>query len=96
MRGELGDGVDPVEAEREARRAAADPPVIPGRPVMNAVARAILGGALLRQGRFTEAVPELRAGIAGDSRLAPAWGMLGMALLGTGDRQGARAAFVEL
>jgi hypothetical protein len=95
-RGELGEGVDPIAAEAEARRAAAGTPVISGRPAMNAVAHAILGSALLRQRRFSEAVPELRAGIAGDSRLAPVWGMLGMALMGAGDTQGARAAFAEL
>jgi Tfp pilus assembly protein PilF len=82
--------------EAEARRAVSDPRPTPDRPEMNAVARAILGAALLRQGRHAEAAVELRAAVAADPRVIPAHGLLALALLRTGDREAARAALLEL
>ncbi len=92
----LPEGADLADAEREARRAVAAPPPIPHRPAMSAVARTILGSVLQREGRHAEAIVELRAAVTARPNDTVAWGLLGLSLLQTGDRSGAREAFTEL
>jgi len=92
----LPEGAGPADIEREARRAVAAPPALPGRPAMNAVARTILGFVLQREGRHAEAIEELRAAVTARPNDTVGWGLLGLSLLQTGDRPGARSAFMEL
>jgi hypothetical protein len=84
------------EAEREARRAVADPPALPDRPAMNSTARIILGSALQRQGRHVEAAAEFRAALETRPDAVPAYGLLAVSLAATGDRAGARSALESL
>ncbi|MBI3448658.1 MAG: hypothetical protein HY049_07065 [Acidobacteria bacterium] len=86
----------PPEIEAEARRAVGAPESLPGRPAMNSVARTILGSALRNQRRFAEAAAELRLAVAARPRNSVAWGLLGLSLAESGDRAGAREAFLEL
>ena len=92
----LPEGADLADVEREARRAVSAPPAIPRRPAMNAVARTILGSVLQREGRHAEAIAELRGAVAARPNDTVGWGLLGLSLMETGDRSGARAAFTEL
>jgi hypothetical protein len=87
---------DPILAEREARRAVSEVPVLPGRPAMNGIAHSMLGAALHRLGRPRDAAMEFRAAIAARPDADVAYGLLGLSLLEIGDRKGAREAFVEL
>jgi tetratricopeptide (TPR) repeat protein len=89
-------GADLADVEREARRAVAAPPPIARRPVMNAVARTLLGSVLQREGRHLEAIAELRAAVTARPNDTVGWGLLGLSLLQSGDRAGAHVAFTEL
>jgi hypothetical protein len=82
--------------EAEARRAVSDPPVLQGRPAVNATARLLLSAVMQTQGRHAEAAAELKASIAARPDSTLAWGMLGTSLMAVGDRGGAREAFEEL
>ncbi len=88
--------VSPAAAEREARRAAADPPRLAGRPAMNTVSNLMLGTALLMQGRFQEAIPPLSEVLEADPSRAPAWELIARARVGAGDVDGAREALRTL
>jgi hypothetical protein len=92
----ISGGADPGQAEREARRAVAETPRLPGRPPMEATARVILGAALQRQGRHAEAAEELRASLRARPDAPAVYGLLGVSLMAAGDRAGAREAFLEL
>ncbi len=84
------------EAEREARHAVEDPPVLPDRRAMNSTARVILGSALQRQGRHAEAAAEFRAALETRPDAVLAYGLLATSLAATGDRAGARSALEKL
>lgn len=92
----LPEGADPVLAEREARRAIEEVPILPGRPQVNGVAHSMLGAALHRLGRPREAAAEFRTAIDIHPDADAVYGMLGLALLESGDSEGAREAFAEL
>lgn len=59
----------------------------------NALLRFTLGGAYLKAGRATEAIPHLKAAIDQDEQYSAAWKLLGRALAEAGDIASAEAAF---
>lgn len=61
----------------------------------NLLLRFSLGKAYAERDEFSTAIPHLRAALGFDATYSVAWKWLGKALLGEGDQEGARAAWLS-